>query len=123
MIEYRIFQSVYDDIISGKKTIEFRLLNEKSANIKKDDLIKFVVLNSDLSVVVKVVNKYIYADINDMWKHRKQIENNILNYSTKEELEDAFIEIFGKDKLENSEIVGIEFKLKNIKNDKKYDRI
>lgn len=123
MIEYRIYQSVYDDIISGKKTIEFRLLNEKSANIKKDDLIKFVVLNSDLSVVVKVVNKYIYADINDMWKHRKQIENNILNYSTKEELEDAFIEIFGKDKLENSEIVGIEFKLKNIKNDKKYDRI
>lgn len=117
MIEYRIYQSVYDDIISGKKTIEFRLLNEKSANIKKDDLIKFVVLDNDLSVIVKVVNKYIYADINDMWKHKEQIENNILNYSTKEELEDAFIEIFGKDKLDNSEIVGIEFKLENIKND------
>ena len=112
MIEYRIYQSVYDDIISGKKTIEFRLLNEKSANLKKDDLISFVVLDSNLSIIVKVVNKYIYTDINDMWKHKEQIKNNILNYSTKEELEHAFIEIFGKDKLDNSEIVGIEFKIK-----------
>lgn len=28
MIEYRIYQNVYDDMISGKKNIEFRLLNE-----------------------------------------------------------------------------------------------
>ena len=28
MIEYRIYQSVYDDIISGKKTIEFKLKND-----------------------------------------------------------------------------------------------
>lgn len=29
MIEYRIYKSVYDDMLSGKKNIEFRLLNEK----------------------------------------------------------------------------------------------
>ena len=28
MIEYIIYQNVYDDMISGKKNIEFRLLNE-----------------------------------------------------------------------------------------------
>ena len=29
MIEYRIYKSVCDDMLSGKKNIEFRLLSEK----------------------------------------------------------------------------------------------
>ena len=47
MIEYRIYKSVYDDMLSGKKNIEFRLLNEKSENINQGDKIKFRVLDND----------------------------------------------------------------------------
>ena len=32
--KYRIFEEVYNDMLSGKKTVEFRLLNEKSNNIQ-----------------------------------------------------------------------------------------
>ena len=41
--EYRIYEEVYNDMLSGKKAIEFRLLNEKSRNIQIGDKIKFIV--------------------------------------------------------------------------------
>lgn len=111
--EYKIYDVVYNDMISGKKTIEFRLLNEKSENIKIGDEIKFKVLDDERKyVLVNVLNKYIYDNIDDLWKH-KEISNNFLNY-TKEELVNGFYEIFGKEKVMNSKIVGIEFKVKEI---------
>lgn len=109
--EYRIYDTVYDDMISGKKTIEFRLLNEKTESIKIGDEIKFKVLdNEDKYVLVEVINKYIYKDLEELWTH-KEILNNTLNYS-REEFINVFYNIFGRDKVENSKIVGIEFKIK-----------
>ena len=35
--EYKIYDSVYKDMITRKKNIEFRLLNEKSSQIKIGD--------------------------------------------------------------------------------------
>ena len=35
MFSYRIYENVYEVMISGKKHIEIRLLNEKSESIKK----------------------------------------------------------------------------------------
>jgi ASC-1-like (ASCH) protein len=111
LFEYKIYDAVYNDMISGKKTIEFRLLNEKTESIKIGDEIKFKVLDDDKKyVLVNVLNKYIYDDIDDLWRH-KEILNNLLNY-TKDELVTAFYEIFGKEKVMNSKIVGIEFKVK-----------
>lgn len=112
--EYKIYNDVYNDMVSGKKTIEIRLLNEKSDSIKIGDEIKFIVLNDEEKyVLVEVLNKYIYNDIEDLWKHKEVLEN-ILNY-TKEDFINAFRNIFGKDKVLNSKIVGIEFKIKDIK--------
>ena len=107
MIEYKIFKEVYDDIISGKKTIEFRLLNDKSKKIKKNDLIKFNVVDSDNYIVVRVINKYIYNNLEDLWSH-KEILANTLTY-TKEQFFEAFDNIFGEKMASNSKIVGIEF--------------
>lgn len=110
--EYRIYDTVYDDMISGKKTIEFRLLNEKTDSIKVGDEIQFKVLdNENKYILVEVTNKYIYRDLNELWK-QKEVLNNTLNYS-KEEFINAFYNIFGKEKVINSKIVGIEFKIKN----------
>lgn len=101
-------------MVSGKKTIEIRLLNEKSDSIKIGDEIKFVVLDEEEKyVLVEVINKYIYNDIQHLWNY-KEVLDNILNY-TKEDFINAFCNIFGKEKALNSKIVGIEFKLKDIK--------
>lgn len=110
MIEYRIYESVYNDIISGKKNIEVRLLNEKSDKIKIGDKIKFKVLNKERYLLVEVTNKYIYNDFEEFWKDKDVILSSAKDY-TKEECKDKLYEIFGKDKVNNSKLVGIEFKV------------
>ncbi len=112
--EYKIYDIVYDDMISGKKNIEFRLLNDKTNSIKIGDEISFKVLdNENKCVLVEVVNKYIFDNVDDLLEH-KELLNNVLNI-TKEEFINAFNNIFGKEKVDNSKIVGIEFKIKDFK--------
>ena len=109
--EYKIYDSVYKDIITGKKTVEFRLLNEKSSQIKIGDEIKFSVINNEKKhLLVEVTKLYIYNNIEELW-NSKEITNNNLNY-TKDEFIDAFYQIFGKEKVTNSKIIGIEFIIK-----------
>jgi len=110
--KYRIYDTVYDDIVSEKKTIEFRLLNDKSKDISKGDQILFIVENDDeKKVLVEVTNKYIYSDLDELWNSNDSLDN-ILNYS-RDEFINAFYDIFGKEVVNNSKIVGIEFKLKH----------
>lgn len=110
--QYKIYESVYNDIISFKKNIEFRLLNEKSESIKVGDEIKFKVLeNEEKFILVEVMNKHIYDNIDELWSH-KEILNNTLN-CTKEEFTELFYNIYGEEKVINSKVVGIEFRVKN----------
>lgn len=110
---YKIYDNVYKDIISGKKTIEFRLLNEKSGSIQIGDEIKFeVVENETKLVIVNVLDKYIYKNIDELW-NSKEVLNNFLNY-TKDEFINAFYNIFGKEKVINSKIIGFKFEIKEI---------
>ena len=110
--EYRIYDIVYNEIVSGKKTIEFRLLNDKTESIKNGDEVKFKVLdNEEKNILVEVINIYIYDSVEELWNH-KELTNNTLNYS-KDEFINVFYSIFGKEKVENSKIVGIEFKVKS----------
>lgn len=100
MIEYRIYKSVYDDMLSGKKNIEFRLLNEKSDKIKPGDKIKFKVLDNDnLYILTNVVEKFVFNNIDELWEHKEILSNNVLGY-TKEELISAFYDIFGKENVD-----------------------
>ena len=108
---YRIYQNVYDAMISGKKNIEIRLLNEKSEKIKNGDEIKFSVLDSEKYLLVEVTNKYIFEDVEELWKHKDIVLSSAINY-TKNEVKNALYEIFGKENVLNSKLVGIEFKIK-----------
>ena len=109
--EYKIYDSVYKDMITRKKNIEFRLLNEKSSQIKIGDEIKFSVINNEEKhLLVEVTNLYIYNNIEELW-NSKEITNNNLNY-TKDEFINTFYQIFGKEKVTNSKIIGIEFIIK-----------
>ena len=42
MIEYKIYKNVYEEMLFGKKNMEFRLLNEKSQKIKIGDKISSI---------------------------------------------------------------------------------
>lgn len=109
---YRILDSVYDDMLSGKKTIEFRLLNDKSNSINIGDTIRVkVVDNEDKFLITEVVDKYIYNDINDLW-NSGDAKNNNLDCS-KDEFIELFNNIFGEDKVNDSKIVGFRIKLTN----------
>lgn len=113
--EYKIYDTVYEDMASGKKMIEFRLLNDKSKRIKNRDEIKFYVVNNkDKAILVEVIDKYFYDNIDDLYNHKEHL-STIRNY-TKEELKDAFYNIFGKEKVDSSKIVGIKFKVKKVYN-------
>lgn len=107
MIEYYNLKEVYDEIILKKKTVEFRLLNEKAKQIKKGDVIKFQVLNGQEYCLVEVIEKYIYKNVEELWNH-KEVLNNVLNYS-KKGFEAALYKIFGKEEVLQHNIVGIKF--------------
>lgn len=108
---YKIYQNVYDAMISGKKNIEVRLLNEKSAKINIGDEIKFSVLDSEKYLLVEVTNKYIFDDVEELWKHKDIVLSSAIDY-TKDEVKNKLYEIFGKENVLNSKLVGIEFKIK-----------
>ena len=112
-IEYYIFDSVYDDMISGKKTVEFRLLNEKSSSIEIGDEILFKVYDHDKrNVLVEVINKDIYESLDDLWNNKSSYDSS-LTYS-KEEFEKAFNRIFGEENVDGSKTVAIKFDIKKV---------
>lgn len=112
MIEYRIYKSVYDDMVSGNKNVEIRLVNDKSRGIKIGDKIRFKVVDSNTYLIVEVTNIYNYKDIDELWNDKDIVLKSASKYS-----KDKFIEliynIIGKENVLNSEIIGIEFKVLN----------
>lgn len=110
MYEYKIYKSVYEEIINGTKNIEIRLLNDKSEKIKKGDTIKFNVVDSEDYLLVEVLDKFIYNNIDELWKNKEIVLNSTMNY-TKEEFTNLLYQIFGQDKVKSSKIVAIKFKL------------
>ena len=92
---YRIYDEVYNDILSGKKNVEFRLLNEKSSSIKIGDKIKFVVIdNENKYLITKVIDKFIYDNLDSLCQSDYYLNNN-LNCS-KTEFIAMFNNIFGE---------------------------
>lgn len=110
MHHYKIYKFVYDKMISGQKTVEIRLLNEKSEKIKPGDTIEFAVVDQDLSLCCEVIDKYIYNNIDELWKNKEVLSSSSIS-GDKEEFIELMSEIFGRDNVLNSKIVGIKFKL------------
>lgn len=119
MIEYRIYQSVYDEIISGNNNMEIRLLNAKSQALKIGDKIKFQVENSSQYIIVEIENKYVFSNVDELWENKDTILKRTNNY-TKEEYMNEMFKIFGKDKVLSSKIVGIKFNIINNESDTRH---
>lgn len=110
MYEYRIYKEVYDEMISGRKNIEIRLLTYKSKQIKIGDKLIFKVIDTDLFLNTQVTGKYIFNDINELWANEDIKKHASINH-TKEEFLKLLYEIFGEDNVKSSKLVGIEFKI------------
>lgn len=109
--KYRIYDDVYKAMKRGNKKIEIRLYNEKSSQIKKGDIIKFCVLDSeDKYLLVRVTNLYKFKDLDSLWPLKDKILATSRNL-TKEEFTIELNNIFGKDAAKNHEFIGIEFEL------------
>ena len=109
MYEYRILDNVYKDIISHKKKIEFRLLNDKASKIQINDLIRFITLDNKNKVIVKVTNKYIFDTVDELFENEYMLSNISLS---KEEFKKALVGIFGENYIDYK-IVGIEFEIED----------
>ena len=107
---FRIYKEVYEEMLSGRKKIEIRLLNEKTNQIQIGDTIKFMVLDSELFLVVKVTGKYVYENVDELWNNKEVLLDSSI-YSNKDEFESLLNQIFGEEKVLDSKIVGIEFEL------------
>lgn len=108
--KYRIYKEVYNDMLSLKKNIEFRLLNEKSESINVGDTIKFIIIDDDTKyLVTKVIDKFIYDDLDSLCNSEEYLNNN-LNCS-KEEFVSLFNKIFGEENVRTSKIVGFKIQV------------
>lgn len=112
MIEYKVLKEVYDDMVSGKKDTEIRLLNEKSSNIEINDTIRFKILgNESIYVDTKVIGLKIYNNVDEVWNDRKDLLSTI---NTLDDFKSIIYSIFTKEKVDNSKLIGIQFKLEEM---------
>ena len=108
--KYRIYKEVYNDMLSGKKNIEFRLLNDKSESIKVGDTIKFIIIDDENKyLVTKVIDKFIYDDLDSLCDSDEYLNNNL--DCSKEEFVSLFNKIFGEENVRNSKIVGFKIEI------------
>lgn len=72
---------------------------KKSESINKGDLIVFSVQDSDnYKITVRVLDKFIYDNLDSLWEVKELTNNNVLNL-TKDEFIEKFNMIFGEDKV------------------------
>ncbi len=109
IFNYKIAEQVYEWITKGTKNIEIRLYNEKSSKIMIDDIINFTVVDNERkNIKVKVTGILIYKNINSLLQ---DIDIKYIANVNKNELEKMLYEIFGEEKVKNSNIIGIKFKV------------
>lgn len=104
---YNIYNDIYYLMLTGKKDIEIRLLNDKSLKISEGDFITFNNLSCEGRYIkTKVKRKSIYNNIDEVVINNNI--NRILPGSSKENLAKLLIQMFG-DRVNNSKIVTFSF--------------
>lgn len=104
---YNILNDVYYWMLSGKKTIEVRLLKDKSNNIQINDYITFNNQQVDGRYIkTRIIDKFIYDSINELIKDN-DINKIMSNYSERE-LKNLLNQIYG-DSLKNNKLVAFIF--------------
>ncbi|MBR6690271.1 MAG: hypothetical protein IKL65_02960 [Bacilli bacterium] len=104
---YNIINDVYNWMVSRKKDVEVRILKEKSQAIQIGDVVTFHNLdNTSQFVKVKIINKTIVNDINELIE-KFDVERMMPGH-TKYELIELLQNIYGEE-LKKKQIVAFEF--------------
>lgn len=105
---YNVYNNIYYLILTGKKDIEVRLLNEKSEKILEGDFITFNNLDEKGKYIkTKVIRNIVYKDVDELLLDN-DIER-ILPGSSKKDLIEILVKIF-KEEFHNSKLVAFKFK-------------
>lgn len=104
---YSIINDVYYWMLSGEKTIEIRLLKEKSNNIQVNDYITFNNQDSEGRYIkTKIIDKVIYDSVDELIKNN-DVSKMMPNHSEKELIE-LLNQIYGEN-LINGKLVAFTF--------------
>ena len=104
---YNIIDEVYNWMKSKKKTVEVRILKEKSQAIQPGDYITFYHIDDNAKYIkVRVVNKNIVNTVDELF-NLYPVEVMMPDH-TEEDLKELLNEIYG-DLLKDSKLVAIEF--------------
>lgn len=66
--ESKLQPRYYNYMLNGTKRIELRLYDEKRQKIKKDDLIKFTNIDTNQTILTKVINMHVFTDFKKLYK-------------------------------------------------------
>lgn len=99
----------FDAIVSGIKTIESRLYDEKRQTIQLGDIIIFTNReNTDQTVSVKVIGLLRYETFHDLFTHNNSVK---FGGESIEWLENQISEFCSVDQQKENGVIGIEFAL------------
>lgn len=109
-INYNVYDEVIESILNKTKTMEIRLYNDKSKNIKIGDIIRFKSIDNDNNqVLVRVTDLILYNNVDDLIeKYDSKISTNNIN---KTNIKEVLFNIFGEDNVISTKIIGICFEL------------
>jgi ASC-1-like (ASCH) protein len=99
----------FNAIVSGAKTIESRLYDEKRQTIQLGDTIVFTNReNADQTVLVKVIGLFRYETFHDLFVHNDPAKFGGESF---EWLENQINEFYSIDQQKENGVIGIEFEL------------
>ena len=120
MIELGIKDIYFDDIITGKKTVEGRIFKERFSELKKGDTVIFYKdledgTRTEEKISVKVKDIHNFNDVLSMFKGMK-LKSILPRSKTYKDGEKIYNEIYGN-QLKNAKMIAFSFELSDNVND------
>jgi len=99
----------FESIKNKTKTIEMRLNDEKRSKIQLNEMIEFVNVKTNESLLVKVINLYRYPFFFELYLHHEKqsigyLENETPNY-------DDMLNYYAKEQIEKYGVLAIEIQV------------
>ena len=92
VFDYQVLDNVYEEILFKRKSVEIRLLNDKSQKINVGDYLLFHRLNDLKKIKVRVTKKEIFNSLGDLFM--KIDTKKILTNSSQKDIENLLKNIY-----------------------------
>ena len=101
----------FEQIASGRKTIEMRLLDEKRQKLMIGDLIEFTNLSDNKLLLAEVVALHIFDSFADLYSNLPLLECGYTEDTIQYAKPDDMLQYYSQDKQDQYKAMGIEIKL------------